>query len=531
MKGKGWASLFVVFIVAAFTLAAAAPGQCAPPKKWDRSADVVIVGAGGAGLAAAVTAAEKKASVIVLEKMPTVGGNTIISGGGLNAADPERQGRQGIQDSNEKHFQQTIAAGDFRADPEKVKILTSQGLDAVHWLESYGMKFNDNVIQIYGSLYPRTHMPIEAKGLGYIKTLKAAADKLGVKTFTETKVEEIIREKQLDGRVLGVRATDKAGKTVYVQAKKAVVLASGGFGANKVLRGWHDPRMRDLTTTNGPQATGEVILQAMDIGGYPIGMDHIQCNPGAPPGRTLRVILHIDVSRYIMVDKKGKRFVAEDERRDVIRDAILNLPEHYGFSVVDIDGYNIHDEIARKTVDKGLETGDAFKADTLEDLAKKMGRSSRRLRRDGEEVQRLRRRPERRRLRQEEAQPQEDREGAVLLLPGGHGGPPHHGRAEHQHQRAGARPPGERHPGSLCGRRGHRRNPRREPRRRQRDPGHHGVRADRRRRRGGREVVHGPDRFSLTGVSRMSEEGGRETIPSSFPRRPLNQRFGRFFPQ
>lgn len=372
MKTRPW-QVLAAFLSVACVVGAAAPGECAPPKKWDRTADVVVVGGGGAGLAAAVAAAEKKASVIVLEKMPMVGGNTIISGGGMNAVDPERQGRQGIEDSIEKHFRQTIAAGDYRGDPEKVKILTSQGLDAVKWLEGYGMKFKDNVIEIFGSLHPRTHMPLEAKGLGYIRTLKAAADKHGVKTFTETKVDEIIREKRLEGRVLGVRATDRAGRTVHVRAKKAVVLAAGGFGANRELRARHDPRLRDITTTNGPQATGEVLLQAIDIGGYPVGMDHIQCNPGAPPGRTLRVILHIDVSRYIMVDKRGKRFVAEDGRRDVIRDSILNLPEQYGFSVVDVDGFNVHDEVSRKTVMKGIETGDAFKADTIEELAQKMG--------------------------------------------------------------------------------------------------------------------------------------------------------------
>ena len=373
MKMRSWAGILVVVFVAVFALVVATPGQCAPPQKWDRSADVVIVGGGGAGLAAAVSAAEKKASVIVLEKMPNIGGNTIISGGGFNTADPERQKRQGIEDSFEYHFKQTLAAGDFRADPEKVRILTHQSLDALHWLEGYGMKFNDNVTQIYGALHPRTHNPIEAKGFGYIKTLKAAADKLGVQVLTEMKVEGIIREKQLEGRVLGVLATNKVGKPVYVQAKKAVILASGGFGANKEMRALHDPRMRDLTTTNGPQATGEVLLQAMDIGAYLVGMDHIQCNPGAPPGRTLRVLLHMDTSRYILVNKGGKRFVAEDERRDVIREAILNLPEKFGFSVVDDVGYNFHDEIARKTVLKGVETGDAFTADTLEELAKKMG--------------------------------------------------------------------------------------------------------------------------------------------------------------
>ncbi|MCX5906006.1 MAG: flavocytochrome c [Deltaproteobacteria bacterium] len=372
MKKKTYLGLVVFSIVAVFIFMTALPGICAQPK-WTRSADVVVIGAGGAGLAAAVSAAEKGASVIVLEKMPNIGGNTIISGGGLNAADPERQAKQGIKDSAENHYNQTLAAGDFRADPEKVKILTGNALEAVKWLEGYGMKFQDEIIQIYGSLYPRTHMPVDPKGTGYIKTLKAAADKKGVKIFTETKVTKIIREEQLNGRVLGVQATDKKGKTVYFGAKKAVVIASGGFGANKEMRALHDPRMKELTTTNQPGTTGELILYAMDIGAYPVGMDYIQCNPGPPAGRKLRVVLHLDVSGFIMVDKKGNRFVAEDERRDVIREAVLNLPEKYGFTVLDDAVFQTYDKLQRETAIKGLETGDSWKADSLEGLAKKMG--------------------------------------------------------------------------------------------------------------------------------------------------------------
>jgi len=350
-----------------------AKAQEAIPKKWDRTVDVVVVGSGGAGLAAAVTAADKGANVLVLEKMAVIGGNTMISGGFFNAADPKRQSRMNIQDSPENHFKQTIAAGDFRADVEKVKILTANANDAVQWLESLGMKFEDKVFQVYGALYPRSHIPVEPKGTGYIKTLKAACDKRGIKILTETKLDAIIREKQLSGRVLGVKAFDKRKKPFYVRAKKAVVLASGGFGANRELRSLHDPRMKDLTTTNHPGATGEVILQAMNIGGYPIGMDYIQCNPGAPPGRDLRITLHLDVSGFIFVDKRGKRFVAEDERRDVLREAILNLPEKYGFTVLDDAVFQGYDKITRNTTMAGIKEGDAWTADSLEGLAAKMG--------------------------------------------------------------------------------------------------------------------------------------------------------------
>jgi urocanate reductase len=345
----------------------------AAPKKWDRTVDVIVVGAGGAGLAAAVTAREKGADVLVLEKMTIIGGNTIISGGFFNAADPKRQGRLNIQDSAENHFKQTLAAGDYRADVEKVKILATNANDAVQWLESLGMKFDDKVIQIYGALYPRSHVPVDPKGTGYIKTLKAAADQRGVKILTDMKVDSIIREKPLSGRVLGVKVFDKRKKALYIRAKKAVVLASGGFGANKELRSLHDPRMKDLTTTNHPGATGEVILAAMNIGGYPIGMDYIQCNPGAPPGRGLRITLHLDVSGFIFVDKRGKRFVAEDERRDVLREAILNLPEKYGFTVLDDHVFQGYDRITRNTTMAGIKEGDAWTANTLEELAGKMG--------------------------------------------------------------------------------------------------------------------------------------------------------------
>jgi urocanate reductase len=362
-------TLLLVVVLAGF----ASQALGAAPAKWDRTADVVVIGAGGAGLAAAVTAADKGATVIVLEKMPVIGGNTIISGGFLNAADPKRQPRQNIKDSPDLHFNQTLAAGDYRADPEKVKILAEQAPDAVLWLESLGMQYKDNVFQVYGALHPRSHDPVDAKGTGYIKTLKAAADKRNVKIFTDTKVDEIIREEQFKGRVLGVKATDQSGKPLYVKATKAVVLASGGFGANKEMRGLHDPRMRELTTTNQPGATGDGILMAMDVGAYPIGMDFIQCNPGPPPGRKLRITLHLDVAGFIIVDKQGKRFVAEDERRDVIRDAVLNTPEKFGFTVVDDTVFQSYDQITKDTAVKGLETGDAWKADTLEELAKKMG--------------------------------------------------------------------------------------------------------------------------------------------------------------
>ena len=354
--------------------AATAADPCKKPTKWDYTADVVVIGSGGAGLAAAISATQSGAKVIVAEKLGFVGGNTLLCSGYYNCPDPDRQGRQGIKDSVALHVKQTLAAGDYRADPVLVQTLCENGLPTLHWLESLGMKFQPKVIQVYGALYPRSHLAAESKGAGYIRVLKAKADELGVKFLLNTKMSDIVREGAQKGRVLGVLATQN-GKKIAIRAKRGVVLAAGGYAANPILRSVYDPRLRNLTTTNNTAcSTGEVMLAANAAGAMLVGTDYIQCNPGPRPGHQngIRQSLHLDVSRYIYVDLRGKRFVHEDARRDVLRDAVLNLPEQWGYVIVDADGFAANPAAAQRDAKRGLETGDAYTAPTLDELAKKI---------------------------------------------------------------------------------------------------------------------------------------------------------------
>ena len=182
--------------------------------KWDETHEVVVIGSGGAGMAAAVKAAQTGAKdIVVFEKLAFTGGNTLIAQGFMNAADPVRQPRQGIKDSPENHMKQTLAAGDFRGDPERVRVLCENAYGSVTWLESLGMKFKDNVIQIFGALYPRSHIPALPKGQGYGTVLSKAAKDLGIKVETGVAMTEVIREKAFEGPVLGVKIIRK-GKPV-----------------------------------------------------------------------------------------------------------------------------------------------------------------------------------------------------------------------------------------------------------------------------------------------------------------------------
>lgn len=373
----GGAASGAVAMLGAGSVSAAVPsgaGACKVPAKWDETYDLVVVGSGGAGLASAVMAKQQGVDkILVLEKMAYIGGNTAISGGGFNSYDPPRQAAQNIKDSPENHFKNTYEGGDGRANPELVKTMTENSYAAVQWLESMGMKFKPAIYQIYGGLYPRCHAPYGSLGSDYIKVLKAQCDKLGIEIRRQCRVTRIVREEPLAGAVLGVEYVGKDKKTHSVRGTKSVVIAAGGFAANPQMRALHDPRMLNLTTTNHAGATGDLLPLLIDIGAETTGLDFIQCNPGCPPGRKHRIIMHLVVKNFIMVGLDAKRFVAEDSRRDVIRDAVLSLPKQTAFSIIDQNGFDELNPGHQDGIRKGFETGDAWKADTFEELAKKMG--------------------------------------------------------------------------------------------------------------------------------------------------------------
>ena len=342
---------------------------------YTTEADIIIVGAGGAGLAAGVSAYENGAkSVIILEKMPSIGGNTIRSGGAYNAVNPEKQKAQNIEDSTDKHFTQTFEGGNKVANEKLVRVLVDNAMDGVKWLESYGMKFNEKMGSVVGAMWPRTNQAADPVGTGYIKTLSEAFKKLGGTIYTNTEVTSIIR---LEDKVTGVMAKGPDCVIREFKATKAVILAAGGYGKNNEMvfefldKGVYtkDNLPQNIESTNHNGATGEVIKLAMSIGSEALDMEHVQLLPipADKYGPT------INVDDVIFVNKEGKRFVKEDGRRDEICKAI--------FQQTDSQYYMINDSKiippSRKTtsaedLDVLISKGIVIEAPSLEELAKKI---------------------------------------------------------------------------------------------------------------------------------------------------------------
>ncbi|HPB78990.1 MAG TPA: flavocytochrome c [Sedimentibacter sp.] len=351
--------------------------------KTEREAEIVIIGAGGTGLAAAVTAGQEGASVIVLETNGFAGGNLLVSGGVYNSPEPEMQAKQGIEDSPELFMQQTLAGGDNIANPELVRILAYNALDGLNWLKELGNEFEDQVIQAPGALHPRSHNTTAPLGSGIIKTYLEHIDKMdNVEILYETKGESLIQE---DGQVVGVIAKNPDGSKLTVKANKGVIIATGGFSKNaQLVMEYRNAEKWPLldensVSTNMDSIRGEGIIMAREIGADVVDMDQMQfLYLGQPKTGLLSGVFNVSAEVTVFVNKEGKRFVAEDARRDVISSAVFAQEDgmmymlHSAESLSDpANQLNIDGIPMKELLDIGAYGWK--QGDTLEELAKEIG--------------------------------------------------------------------------------------------------------------------------------------------------------------
>ncbi len=391
-------------------------------------ADVVIIGGGGAGLSAAVTAARKGASVLILEKSSFVGGNTMAAGGGFNAAVPETvakhdmskgqadlieaqlaakplnekqaeliaqlaedwkaykargekhaDGKPVLFDSPAWHALQTWAAGDNKADLNLVDKLSHLAPESVKILTDMGLVWNDKTSQYVGALWPRSHDAANYKsGEGFIQTFlqTIAKEKLPVKISYYTRADNLVMK---DGRVVGVEAKGPKGEKMFASANKGVILATGGFSANIEMRMKYDTKWGNLDssipTTNLSGITGDGIVMAEKLGANLVGMEYIQLLPICDP-ETGSVQTTVSIGTPLYVNMEGKRFVNELERRDVISKAILEQPGKKFWKVINAKNARIDKNGVNSyglKVETLIKQGKVVKADTVEELAQKMG--------------------------------------------------------------------------------------------------------------------------------------------------------------
>ena len=333
----------------------------------DTSCDIVIIGAGGAGLCAATEAAGKGAKVIVLEKMAIAGGNTNASTGCLNASETSVQKKLNIEDSNDQYYEDTMKGGYNLNDPALVRNMVEKSAETVDWLISLGADLSD-VGKMAGSTNKRTHRPQGGAAIGahLVPVLKKAAEDAGAELRFNAKVTDIIEE---NGKPAGVKVSTADGD--YKIAAKAVIIATGGFGANNDMVVKYKPELAGFGTTNHKGATGDAFAWIEKFNAALVQMEQIQTHPTVVPSNGLMITEAVRGNGAIMVNREGKRFGNEMATRDVMSKDILAQTGKTAYLLFD-QGVRESLKAIEGYVKQGLLTQD----DTLAGLAAKLNMSA-----------------------------------------------------------------------------------------------------------------------------------------------------------
>ena len=377
-------------------------------------ADIVIVGAGGAGMTAAITAAEEGKSVVILESQSMVGGNSVRATGGMNAgktvyqdenefgeaagvektlktaaekyADNEtitalaktvseqwaeyQANPTGYFDSVELMELDTMVGGKGINDPELVETLCSNSADAIDWLDEHGITLH-NVASFGGASVKRIHRPVDADGKTIsvgsymIPLLQENCEKAGVQILLNTTANEILTD--ANDAAVGVKATGASGETVTVNAK-AVVLTTGGFGANLDMVTEYKPELKGFMTTNAAGAQGQGIEMATAIGAGTVDMDQIQIHPTVEANTAALITEGLRGDGAVLINAEGKRFIDEVGTRDVVSAAEIAQTGSYSWLVVDQAMVD-----ASSVIQGYIKKGYTVTGETYEELGKAMG--------------------------------------------------------------------------------------------------------------------------------------------------------------
>lgn len=323
--------------------------------------DVVVIGAGGGGLSAAIEAHDAGANVIIVEKMPFVGGNTARATGGINAAGSRFQKEAGIEDSPELHYADAMKGGENKNDPELLKYMTTHAADAIDWLTEIGADVSE-VAAFGGASAKRIHRPAGGAAVGnhLVEVLSANTEERGITTMLETRATEIMEE---EGVVKGIKAVDKDGKEIEIHAE-AVVIATGGFGANEELFSKYQPQLKGFVTTNQSGATGDGIVMAEALGADLTDIEEIQIHPTVHQETAGLITEGVRGDGAILVNTSGERFTNELLTRDKVSADILAQDNGYAYLVFD---QHVRDTLA--AIEKYVGQGIVTEAATLDELA------------------------------------------------------------------------------------------------------------------------------------------------------------------
>ncbi|MFC2069703.1 FAD-dependent oxidoreductase [Chloroflexota bacterium] len=354
--------------------------------------DVVVIGSGVSGLAAALTAAEAGAKVIVFEKLRSLGGTSNFFVGTF-AVESRRQKERYITYDRDAAFKEIIEYGHWRNNPRLVRAIVNESASTLAWLEEQGVEVSEVTINMANA--PRTYHLIKGKGEAVVKVLATRAREKGVEIIIGTPVKQVLKE---GDRITGVIVEGEEDDAQV--AAKAVVIASGGYLNNKewVKKYTGFEVDKNLQPIGNVDKMGDGIRMAWEVGAAEESIDIVELFRMGPQrkevgtgGRVSIAVMQPD----LWVNQAGERFCDESTTHYDTSQGNANARHKEGYT------YNIFDDTIKQRImevgiDKGIspdtlpgmtfpdfdkdlqaalanDTTEVFEANSIEELAGKMG--------------------------------------------------------------------------------------------------------------------------------------------------------------
>ncbi len=363
--------------------------------------DVVVVGGGISGLSSAMSVLDHGGKVVVLEQLPGLDGAGNYFEGAF-AADSDYKRRNGLTEPTaDQVYKDVVRFYNYRINAVVLRTLINESGPAMDWIETKGYKFKLNK---RGK--KDRHMAPDGFGAGFIKLFYRDIEKNGGTILLETPAQKLIQNEK--GEVVGVEAKNHKGEKVTVRAK-AVILATGGFPGNQEMLKKYVPDIgkegmaRIMLRGPGIEGrTGDGINMAKEIGADLAGMDTIAGN--SPYLEYEPVIFQFNGPQwlkesraalsqpFLWVNKFGQRFYNEGNGRywndnhnamtanggvmfsifdENMKNKLIKEGPLTDFNQIVIRGEPM--TALDEGLERGIKAGYAFKADTIEELAEKIG--------------------------------------------------------------------------------------------------------------------------------------------------------------
>lgn len=337
------------------------------PVKIEKT-DLLIVGSGAAGFTASMAAREAGVkNLIMIEKMAVPGGNSQLAAGGMNAAGTKFQKQAGIEDNPQLMFDDTMKGGKNVSNPDLVRVLADKSNESIEWLDKHGATLS-HVGQGGGSSAARMHGPADGAFVGpYLsKFFRDKAAKSNLDLRLNTKLVKLI--KGTNGEITGALVKGKHTGIYQIDAK-AVILATGGIGANPELIQKLRPDISpEVKTSNQPGSQGDGIILGENVGAAVVDAKEIQLNPTLLVGSPVIVSETVRGAGAVFVNKEGKRFISELTTRDKTSAAVSKQTGGVAYEIFD---QKVRDKV--KQTGAAFELGLAKEGRTLEELGKNAG--------------------------------------------------------------------------------------------------------------------------------------------------------------